>query len=241
VTSISDDRIQQKDSKLTPSQIKKGLILTACFLVVRLVAAWLWMRWFDMNYHLTIPFLAFLLTIFFVSSVGIVVLGFTKWVGVDLKTWWFRRGRILRDIAWGVGILIGSGVLLLAAGIVMLAFDLLPTTPLVVGQETTPLSQLPIDLTLGWLFGFGIASFGEETLFRGFLQRVFDRRVSRWTSNLLQAALFSLTHLGMEPLQSVGHLAFLLLFRFGFGLLMGWLKMKRGTLLSAGIVHGFWG
>jgi membrane protease YdiL (CAAX protease family) len=94
---------------------------------------------------------------------------------------------------------------------------------------------------VGWLFGFAIASFEKETIFKGFLQEVIGRKHGGWAGNLLQAAIFSASHLGMEPLESIGNVAFLLLFRFGFGVLMGWLRMRRGTLLAAGIVHGFIG
>jgi membrane protease YdiL (CAAX protease family) len=94
---------------------------------------------------------------------------------------------------------------------------------------------------LGWFFGFAIAAFQEESLFRGFWQRVASRRYGAWKGNLFQAALFSAAHLGLEPLESSGKAAGMLLLRFGFGVLFGWLKMKRGSLLTAGIVHGFVG
>ena len=222
------------------TQIRKGIIITMCFVVLRLIVAKLWNLWFGGEYHLSISFLIFLLSVFLVMSVGLVYFGFNKWAGVDLKAWWFKRGNILGDIIWGVGTIIGMGILLIGVGVVMWVFDLMPPS-LIARQEGISLSQIPIDLLLGWFFGFAIASFEEETIFRGFLLDVIGRKFGEWGSNLLQAAIFSVAHLGMEPLGSIVNVAFLLLFRFGFGVLLGWLRMKRGTLLTAGIVHGFIG
>jgi membrane protease YdiL (CAAX protease family) len=227
------------DSKLNRAQTKKGLALTACFVVLRLIVTKLWAVWFGGNYVLSVPFLIFLSSVFLVMSVGLVYLGFTRWVGVDITPWWFKRGRILGDILWGVGVMICLGALLLGVGIVLFVLHITP--PNLASQSFTSLAQLPVNLALGSVFGFAIASFTEETLFRGFLQDVIGKKYGKWAGNLLQAALFSAAHLGMEPLGSIGNAAFLLLFRFGFGVLMGCLKMKRGTLLAAGIVHGFIG
>ena len=229
-----------QDNELNNAQIRKGLVIVVCFVILRLIVAKLWNLWFGGEYQLSISFLAFLLSVFLVMSVGLVYFGFNKWAGVDLKTWWFKRVNILGDIIWGVGTIIGMGILLIGVGVVIWVFDLKPPS-LISHQEGTSLSQIPIDLVLGWFFGFAIASFEEETIFRGFLQDVIGRKFGEWGSNLLQAAIFSVAHLGMEPLGSIGNVVFLLLFRFGFGVLLGWLRMKRGTLLTAGIVHGFIG
>ena len=234
------EKRKEMQGNLSNTQIKKGMVITVCFVVLRLIVAQLWNLWFGGTYRLSISFLTFLLSAFLVMSVGLVYLGFTRWVGVDLKAWWFKRGSILKDIVWGVGAIIGLGVLVLGLGIAMSAFGLAFSSPMA-SQDNVSLPQLPIDLVLGWFFGFAMASFGEETLFRGFLQGVVATKYGKWGSNLLQAAIFSVSHLGMEPLVSVGNVAFLLLFRFGFGILLGWLRMKRGSLLAAGIAHGIMG
>jgi len=222
-------------------RLRRGMIILVVFTLLRTVVARLWGFWFGMNYHLSLPFLSFLLVVFLVMSVGLVYLGFTRWVGVDLKSWWFKRGRIKGDILWAVGTLLAGGGLILAVGIGMLALGVMPQNLTASPENTQSLSQLPVDLILGWLFGFGIAAFQEETIFRGFLQSELSQRYGQWAGNLLQAAIFSLLHFGMEPLGTLGNILFLFLFRFASGFLFGWLKMKRGTLLAAGIVHGFIG
>jgi len=233
------------DEGMTGTQVKKSMVILICFVGMRLVAARLWDSWFGMVYELSVPFLVFLLGIFLVMSVGLVYIGFTRWVGLDLGSWWFKPGRIKGDIKWGVGAIILGGVSILGIGIVMLLFNITP--PMVEATQESDISlaqtlaQIPIDLVLGWFFGFGIAAFQEETIFRGFLQGELGRRYGAWVGNLLQALVFSFTHLGMAPLGSIGDVVFQLVFRFGSGLLFGWLRMKRGTLLPAGIVHGFIG
>ena len=229
-----------QNSELNRTQIRKGLIITVLFVLLRLIMARLWQMWFGGDYHLTLPFLLFLLAVFLVMSVGLVYVGFSQWVGVDLRAWWFKRDQIVSDILWGIGALVGLGILVLGAGIVMWTLDLMPAS-LEPTQEATSLSQIPINLILGWVFGFAIASFEEETIFRGFLQEVLDTKYGAWGSNLLQAAIFSAAHLGMEPITSLGSVTSLLLFRFVLGVVFGWLRMKRGTLLAAGVLHGIIG
>ncbi len=230
---------------LTPDQIRKGLVLTAFFLALRLLNARLWNSWFGMEYHLTAPFLIFLSASFVVISVGLVGFGFTRWAGVDLKSWWLRPGRTAGDIAWGVAALILGGIALLGVGIGLLFLNLIPSSLMAAPQEGATidqtLRQLPVDLVLGWFFGFAIAAFTEETIFRGFLMRVLVDRVSQRRANLLQAAIFAISHLGMAPLGALGYELFSLAFRFVSGWIFGWLALKRGSLLPAGIVHGFIG
>lgn len=89
------------------------------------------------------------------------------------------------------------------------------------------------NLLLGWFFGFAIASFQEETLFRGFLHE----RHGRITAIVGQAVVFALAHLGYYPISAWP----LLLVVFLVGLVTGWLVDRRGTLLAAGLAHGFVG
>jgi membrane protease YdiL (CAAX protease family) len=230
---------------LTGTQIKKGILILVCFLGMRLVVARLWEHWFDMEYELSLPFLSFLLSTFMLMSVGLVYLGFTRWVGIDLKSWWFKPGRIKGDIKWGFGTIILGVALIFGIGIVLLLLNITPPTITAAKESDVPLAQtlaqIPVDLLLGWFFGFGIAAFQEETIFRGFMQGELSRRYGEWTGIVLQAFIFSFSHLGMTPLASIGDEVFSLLFRFGSGLLFGWLRVRRGTLLPAGIVHGLIG
>jgi membrane protease YdiL (CAAX protease family) len=236
---------ESRPSEMTQDKIRKGLVILVSFVILRLIVARLWNSWFGMEYHLTLPFLAFLCISFVVISLGLVYFGFTRWVGVDIQSWWLERGQIVGDIKWGVAALILGGILFLMVALGLYFLNLVPRNLMAAPQDDRPfdqtLAQIPIDLLLGWFFGFAIASFTEETVFRGFLMRVLTDKVDRWGANLLQAAIFSISHIGMAPFVSLGFLIFSLMFRFASGLLFGWLKMKRGTLLASGIVHGFIG
>jgi membrane protease YdiL (CAAX protease family) len=94
-----------------------------------------------------------------------------------------------------------------------------------------------VNLLLGWFFGFAIAAFQEQTLFRGFLQGLLQDRYGRSIAIVGQATVFTLAHLGYYPVSAWP----LLLVVFLVGLVTGWLVDRRGTLLPAGIAHGFVG
>jgi membrane protease YdiL (CAAX protease family) len=227
---------------LTRDQIRKGWVITICFVIARLISARLWDAWFAMAYHLTLLFLTFLFITFVTISVGLVYYGFTRWVGVDLKSWWMRSGRIFGDIKWAVAALIVGGIVFLVAALGLYFLNLIPPDLMAAPPGDTPLNQtlaqIPVDLVLGWFFGFAIASFSEETIFRGFIMGVLAKKVNPGVANVVQALLFSLSHIGMAPLGSIETEVFSVLFRFVSGWVFGWLRLKRGTLLASGIVHG---
>lgn len=230
---------------LSQGQVRKGWVLVAVFLVLRLAVSRLWEAWFEMGYQLTLPFLSFLLVSFLVVSVGVVYVGFRCWVGIDLRAWWLRPGRVGGDIKWGVLAIVLGGIAAIAVSLGLFALGLVPPELMAAPAEgesvEQTLAQIPIDLVLGWVFGFAIASFTEETVFRGFIQGVLSEQTKPWIANLVQALVFAVSHIGMAAFVSVGSEAFGLLFRFGSGLLFGWLRNKRGSLLPGGIVHGFIG
>lgn len=238
----SDEIVKEN---FTRDQITKGVTLSLCFVILRLINARLWDRWFEMNYHLTPTFLIFLFISFMVISIGLVYFGFTRWVGVDLKSWWLKPGRTSGDVRWAVATLILGGLLFLGVVLGLYFLNLIPPNLISTAQEDVPLdqtlAQIPVDLLLGWFFGFAIAAFSEETIFRGFIMGLVSERVNPKVGNLIQAILFSISHFGMAPLGSFGNEIFILLFRFASGWIFGWLKQKRGTLLPSGIVHGFIG
>jgi hypothetical protein len=90
---------------MTQDQIKKGLVIVVCFVILRLIIAWLWDSWFGMEYYLTLPFLVFLFMSFAIISLGLVYFGFTRWAGVNLKSWWLQPGQIGGDIKRGIATL----------------------------------------------------------------------------------------------------------------------------------------
>ncbi|RLM84255.1 CPBP family intramembrane metalloprotease [Halobellus sp. Atlit-38R] len=228
---------------LTRPQQVRGLTLLGAFVVLRAIAARTWNRYFPEGYSTDPVFLGFLAGIFLVLSVGLVYLGFTRWVGVDLVSWWVDRDRLRGDLLWGaLGIL---GVLVVtvagAIGLSMLFPELTPVgeagattaAPITSGTAT----GWAVNLLLGWFFGFAIAAFQEETLFRGFLQPLLQERYGRVLGIIGQAMVFTLAHLGYYPISAWP----LLLVVFLVGLVLAWLVDRRGTLLPAGIAHGFVG
>jgi membrane protease YdiL (CAAX protease family) len=227
----------------TRTQQVRGLVLLGAFVVLRAVLARVWDRYFPGGYSTDPLFLAFLGGIFLLLSVGLVYLGFTRWVGVDLRRWWFDRQQLRGDLRWGVA----GVVLVLAAtlgGTLALA-TLFPGLAPVEDAGAAPsptvaagaASGFAVNLLLGWFFGFAIAAFQEETLFRGFLQGLLQERYGRLVAIVGQAAVFALAHLGYYPVSAWP----LVLVVFLVGIVTGWLVDRRGTLLPAGIAHGFIG
>jgi membrane protease YdiL (CAAX protease family) len=170
---------------------------------------------------------------FLVGSLGLVYVGFSRWVGVDLKKWWYDRQKLARDIGWGVLGIIIVQILTLVIGVALFMLFFPPEEML--PSQTIPTSVGEVLLML--FFGFAIASFQEETMFRGFLQNVLTEKAGKWQGNVLQAAIFSIAHIGYYPLIVWP----LFILAFVLGIVFGWLKMKRGTLIVPGIAHGFFG
>jgi len=228
---------------LTRTQRRRGLVLLGSFVVLRAILARVWDRYFPGGYSTDPLFLAFLGGIFLFLSVGLVYFGFTRWVGVDLRRWWFDRQRLRGDLLWGV-----AGIVLVFAvtlGGTLALTALFPGLAPVgeAGADPSPTdaadaaSGFAVNLLLGWFFGFAIAAFQEETLFRGFLQGLLQERYGRLVAIVGQAGVFALAHLGYYPVSAWP----LLLVVFLVGIVTGWLVDRRGTLLPAGIAHGFVG
>jgi hypothetical protein len=105
-------------------------------------------------------------------SVGLVYLGFTRWVGIGLQEWWFDRRQFRSDLSRGV---VGIALVLAATLGGTLALTALFSELASVGGWCFPLTDrcggrsnwLRGELLLGWFFGFVIAAFQEETLFGG--------------------------------------------------------------------------
>ncbi|MFC6865141.1 type II CAAX prenyl endopeptidase Rce1 family protein [Halomicroarcula sp. GCM10025817] len=232
-----------ESASFTRTQKVRGLVLLGAFVVLRAVAVRVWNRYFPGGYSTDPLFLAFLGGVFLFLSVGLVYLGFTRWVGVDLRAWWVERGRLRGDLAWGI---VGTiAVLLATLGGGLAISAMLPglgqvgtagaaPAPAVSGSTGT---DWVTTLLLGWFFGFAIAAFQEETLFRGFLQGLLRERYGRAVAVVGQAAVFALAHLTYYPVSAWPLVLVVLL----VGLVTGWLVDRRGTLLAAGIAHGFVG
>ena len=231
-----------QDEALSEAQVKRAWLILAAFIILRLAGATLWENLFGaLDFEVSVPFVFFLVAVFLVMSVGLVYFGFSRWVGADLKKWWFDRATVWGDVGWGLLAVVLLAVVTVGSAIVLGMLGLTPERLGVEQSDPSSLHQLPAKLIMGLLFGFGIAAFQEETLFRGFLQTFFTCKYGNWRGNILQAGLFSIAHLGLDPFSSLPRLLFVLLFRFMTGVLLGWLRAKRGTLLAPAICHGIIG
>ena len=155
-SSVAESKLES--TTFTRSQASRGLVLLGGFVVIRAVAARAWNQFFDGGYSTDPAFLAFLGGIFLLLSVGLVYLGFTRWVGVDLPAWWVDRDRLRGDVLWGI---IGTvAILVVTVATVLLLTELFPglipaqpesgsTIPGVAGAEAEA-SGGALTLLLGW-------------------------------------------------------------------------------------------
>jgi membrane protease YdiL (CAAX protease family) len=219
-------------TQFSKEQIKRGLLILVAFVILRAVLARVGQV--DQGLEFNTRSILFLLGTFFIMSVGLVYFGFSRWVGIDLGQWWrFERKRLLGDGGWGLLGYLGGMVLTLAIVIPVAQLGLVPES-VMNNQAGTPSLG---GWLLGLFFGFAIAGFQEETIFRGFLQGVLTERFGRWPGNLGQAALFSLAHVGYFPWGAWP----LFILTFGLGLIYGWLRLKRSALVAPWLAHGLMG
>ena len=90
--------------------------------------------------------------------------------------------------------------------------------------------------TIALAYGVLKTGFTEELLFRGLLAGSLQRRMPLWAANLLQAVIFFIPHLLMVVYLAPG-LWQILFSIFISSLLMGWLRMKSGSILGPWIMH----
>jgi membrane protease YdiL (CAAX protease family) len=217
------------ERSFTRRQLRRGLVLLAGFVALR---ALLWGPfWTQPTVDEPVRYAGLLLVTVLVGSVGLVYLGFTRWVGVDVVDWWVDRDRLLGDVLWGL-----AGFVVALVVMVGLTLGLQS----VVGPPgDAPVAAAPslVGTLLLYVFGFAVAAFQEETLFRGFLQTALGDRLGEWPAVVGQSAVFSLAHVGYYPPTAW----YLFLTAFAGGLVYGWLRKRRDRLLAPGIAHGLVG
>lgn len=141
-----------------------------------------------------------------------------------------RSDRPARDLGFGLA----AGAALFGVTVFVVAPILFGLLGLITGQEVLPPDQevLPADpgaLEVS-LVGIAVvlaAPVAEELFFRGLLFRGLRRRLDRWASALISAAIFAVFH--------VIPLLMPLLFVVGLGL--AWIYERRGSLLPAMAAH----
>jgi len=110
---------------------------------------------------------------------------------------------------------------------------------LISGRTLQPMLEAPPQELLGQLAAVFFSPIVEEALFRGFIQYKLEERYSFWTSNLIQAILFTLIHLpnwlwvnSFTP--QVVNLAVAV---FIFAIFAGWVRRKSASIYPPIVVH----
>jgi membrane protease YdiL (CAAX protease family) len=127
---------------------------------------------------------------------------------------------------------IGLGLL----GLLLLSINVIVWS-IAKGSSQQPQMTIPSlsRLLLVAFFAFSQPAWVEENLFRGYLQPHLSQRMKLWLAIVVQAAIFSLAHLGYlsNPID-FGQ-------SFVAGLIFGWLRGRNSNLVAPFVAHGlFW-
>jgi len=202
-----------------------GIILIVIFSLMRIVQTVMWRQWFgSLDFQESISFALFLLLWVVLLSIGLIgggIVWLTKTSWQELG--WTRRG-LLKSVGMGL-----FGFVLMYINVIVWAM---------LKGDTNPPEIFSPSLTrllLVALFAFGLSAWVEENLYRGYLQPLLAREMSIWLAIVVQAAIFSVAHLGYS--------SHLLDFDSVFvtGLILGWLRGRESSLVAPFVAHGlFW-
>jgi uncharacterized protein len=171
------------------------------------------------------PPMAFaLLAIIAFLQAGIVVgLGLMRWGRLSLRDLGWSSDSVPRDVGRGI---VGFTLI---TGIVM-------ASQLARGGSAAVLASWDQVLGYSWpqralFFGIGlVAAFGEESIFRGYLQPSLITRLGAAAGVFATAVFFSAYHLQFLPLRVLGLLL--------MGLVYGVLRARDRSLLAPAVAHG---
>ncbi|HEY7779901.1 MAG TPA: CPBP family intramembrane glutamic endopeptidase [Ktedonobacterales bacterium] len=241
------------------SQIAYGVLVCAIFLALALVAR----RRASLRRFWELPFAFFILSVFVVldntvpsyfgryvlhsppragdslaSTVGasvavqlvelviavVVVVGLTRAFGGDLGSLYLRPGRIGRALVIGVA----GFVVFYALAALQLSSRIFPTSGPVSLHRYLALTPalLVVVLSNGFL---------EELVFRGLFLRKYNAFFGPYLSNVLQAVVFALAHVGVTYTPFA--LAFIVLIVFPLGLLAGYLMRSSNGIVASSLFH----
>jgi membrane protease YdiL (CAAX protease family) len=202
-----------------------GSSLVVIFSFLRFIQTITWRKLFyTLDFQVSPQFILFLAIWFIILSVGLVIGGM---VWLARTSWrqlgWTRRG-LLKAIGLGL-----FGLLLLSINVIVWS--------IAKGSSQQPQLTIPSlsQFLLVAFFAFSQPAWVEENLFRGYLQPHLSQRMKLWLATVVQAAIFSLAHLGYldDPLD-FGQ-------TFIAGLILGWLRGRQSNLVAPFVAHGlFW-
>jgi membrane protease YdiL (CAAX protease family) len=157
----------------------------------------------------------------------------------------WRHKRRLADIARRAGLQgSGTGYVLISTATALLVVCMLlawhpPMAPFVQqGSPQQPFAGLGMGLpaiVMALLYGVVQTGFVEELVFRGLIAGSLARRLPLVWANLLQAAIFLLPHLLI--LKTMPQLWMLLPLIFLLALVMGWVRIKSGSIIGSWLIH----
>lgn len=160
----------------------------------------------------------------FVLWITLIMVGIVRWRRTSLAALGWSGWSTLRDLGLGaLGAATCIGILLVAYRSVVGEVD-----SLLENVSGFSLQQRLLFMLIGTM-----AAFGEETVFRGYLQPALIRRMGKWPGILVGAALFSLYHLQFRPLS--------LITKFLYGIVFAVLRERTQSLWTPAVAHFlFW-
>lgn len=114
-----------------------------------------------------------------------------------------------------------------------LGLSISPPLKRFLGQPMTP-----VNLIQALSFGLVVTGFGEELLFRGLIGGMLGRRLSFWKANIAQAIFFIVPHL-LILFDNPSYWPSVVVGPFLLGLILGWLRLRSGSIFPCWIIHGF--
>ena len=216
-------RTQTKDGGARPwaNSIALALVLVLALALLRAIQTRLWQYWFgSTDFQETHPFVLFMLGSFAVMSVGLIGGCVVRLTGTPWRELGWQREGLAKATAWGV-----LGFVIISANVLVWS--------LAGGATARPdyVSPSVGRLLIVAFFAFGVAAWVEENLFRGYLQPLLATRLPLQVAIVIQAALFSVAHLGYTTnLMYFGS-------AFVSGLILGALRGRGRSLVAPYVAH----